>query len=122
MSDEEYMQELVHFAKVQGATYAALIVCEGEIISKSINTTHTNPIAHAEINAIIDSCKYFNSRDLMGCTLYTLVEPCRMCLEACAWARIDRLVFGVPLQLDDGTKVTENDVLSIPMSQVQVNF
>jgi tRNA(Arg) A34 adenosine deaminase TadA len=67
----------------------------GEIIAQSANLTisELDPTAHSEILAIREACKKVRSLDLTGLTLYTSIEPCIMCLNACYWAKIKRIVY-----------------------------
>ena len=75
---------------------AVLVDANGAVISKQHNLkeAHLNPTGHAEILAIIESCKKLDNWRLSGCTLYVTLEPCPMCLSAMAQARISHCVFG----------------------------
>lgn len=53
-----------------------------------------DPTAHAEILAIREACKKTSSGYLVDCDLYVTLEPCPMCAQAIAFARIRRLYFG----------------------------
>ncbi|HKJ72935.1 MAG TPA: nucleoside deaminase [Alphaproteobacteria bacterium] len=53
-----------------------------------------DPTAHAELLVIQAACRVKNSERLIGCDLYVTLEPCAMCAQAIAFARIDRLYFG----------------------------
>ena len=79
-----------------GGPFGAVIVKNGEIISKGANAVilSNDPTAHAEVIAIRDAAKKLNSFDLSGCTIYTSCEPCPMCLGAIYWAHIDEIYFG----------------------------
>ena len=74
----------------------ALVVKEGAIVGTGYNTVDSaaDPTNHAEIVAIRDACRNLGSNALGGCTLYTAMEPCPMCLWAIHLAGIDRLVLG----------------------------
>ncbi|MBS1551122.1 MAG: nucleoside deaminase [Bacteroidetes bacterium] len=78
-----------------GGPFGAVIVKDGEIISGGSNqvTTHNDPTAHAEIEAIRAACKKLKSFSLEGCEIYTSCEPCPMCLSAIYWARIESIYF-----------------------------
>ncbi len=83
--------------QMQEVPVGSIIISKhGEVLSFSHNTKErdSNPCAHAEINAIIESSKRIKNWRLSGCTLYSTLEPCSMCLSAMIHARIDRLVFG----------------------------
>ena len=53
-----------------------------------------DPTAHAELIAIREACRVKGSERLIGCDLHVTLEPCAMCAQAIAFARIDRLYFG----------------------------
>lgn len=76
----------------------ALITFNGEIIAEATNQpiSACDPTAHAEICAIRMASKVMSNYRLVGCTLYSTIEPCLMCAGACMHARLDRVVFGAP--------------------------
>jgi amino acid adenylation domain-containing protein len=78
------------------APYAACIVRGDSILACAHNRVagRADITAHAEIEAIRAACAALGSTDLSGCTLYSTCEPCSMCLTACAWAKIGRVVWG----------------------------
>src|SRR5690606_35650653 len=53
-----------------------------------------DPTAHAELLALRAAAARIGSPRLVGCHLYVTLEPCAMCAQAIAFARIERLVFG----------------------------
>jgi tRNA(adenine34) deaminase len=53
-----------------------------------------DPTAHAELLAIRGACRATGSERLTGHDLYVTLEPCPMCAQAIAFARLDRLYFG----------------------------
>ena len=74
----------------------SVIVRDGAIVGEGRNQSNTalDPTAHAEVAAIRDAAKRLGSNDLSGCTLYSGLEPCPMCLGAIVEAKISRLVLG----------------------------
>lgn len=78
-----------------GGPFAAMVVCEGDIIGEGTNrvTSLNDPTAHAEVLAIRAACKALNTFQLDGCDLYTTCEPCPMCLGAIYWARLSRVFY-----------------------------
>lgn len=95
------MQEAIREAKNsasfgQYALGAVVVNPEGEIISVAHTTLHekNDPTCHAEINAIRAACQKQNSHYLVGCWLYTTLEPCPMCTSAAIWAKMEGIVFG----------------------------
>lgn len=83
-----------HLAQ-NGYPASSLIVRDNAIISEQVNqaTTFHDPTAHSEILCIRDAGKKLQTINLSDCTLYAAIEPCLMCLTACYWARITRIVF-----------------------------
>jgi tRNA(Arg) A34 adenosine deaminase TadA len=67
----------------------------GEIIAQSSNLTvsELDPTAHSEILSIREASRKIRSLDLSELTLYTTIEPCIMCLNACYWAKIKHIVY-----------------------------
>lgn len=99
---EEAMYEAIEQSKYNlkndyqaGGPFGAVIVKNGEIISKAHNTVveSCDATAHAEINAIRKASKKLKTHDLEGCVLYTSAEPCPMCLSAIIWANIKEVYY-----------------------------
>ena len=74
----------------------AVIVKDHSIIAAAYNQTEmlADPTAHAEMIAITQAAAALTSWRLIGCTLYTTLEPCHMCAGAIIQARIPKVVFG----------------------------
>ena len=70
----------------------------GEILARRHNLveSHADPTAHAEMLAIRAAAKSLGTARLTQCDLYVTLEPCPMCAQAIALARIRRLYFGAP--------------------------
>ncbi len=102
MSDAEYMAAAL--AQARGAAEAeevpvgAVVVYADRIVGVGQNRVlRTNdPTAHAEIVALRAAAVALNNYRLVGCTLFTTLEPCSMCSGAILHARIGRLVFATP--------------------------
>ena len=86
------------------------------IVDKDYNILATNgnrileladPTAHAEILCIREASKKMKNERLVGCTIYTSLEPCAMCASAISLARIKRLYFGA---FDNKTGAVENGI------------
>jgi guanine deaminase len=96
----DFMLEALNEAKKgvrkrEGGPFGAVIVCGGKIIAKAHNTVlkDKNPVAHAEINAIMKASKKLKKFNLSMCELYSTCKPCPMCLSAIYWARIKKVFF-----------------------------
>jgi tRNA(Arg) A34 adenosine deaminase TadA len=68
----------------------------GQIIARAGNRTEElrDPTAHAEMLALRAACAALGAARIPGCDLYVTLEPCAMCAQAMAFARIRRVVFG----------------------------
>ena len=74
----------------------AVIVQDNRIIAATHNlveTTH-DPTAHAEILALRQASQILQTAYLTNCVMYVTLEPCAMCAQAIAFARIQSLFFG----------------------------
>ncbi len=98
--DLEFMKKAYEMAEeaygIGEVPVGAVIVHKGEIIGTGMNRRETskNPIAHAEIEAIIEASKNLNSWRLLDCSLYVTLEPCAMCAGAIINSRIERVIIG----------------------------
>ena len=74
----------------------AVVVRDGQVVGEGRNQSNTvlDPTAHAEVAAIRDAVQRLGSADLSGCTLYSALEPCPMCLGTILEAKLGRLVLG----------------------------
>jgi tRNA(Arg) A34 adenosine deaminase TadA len=68
----------------------------GVILAQAGNRTETDrdPTAHAELLAIRAAAAKLGTPRLAEADLYVTLEPCPMCAQAIAFARIRRLYFG----------------------------
>jgi guanine deaminase len=98
--EETLMQRVVEIAgegvkNGNGGPFASLVVHNGKIIAESCNMVFTtnDPTAHAEIMAIRLASQELGTAELNDCELYSLGEPCPMCMAAIYWAGIDKVYF-----------------------------
>ena len=75
---------------------AVIVSAAGGVLAQTGNRTLTlrDPTAHAELLAIRAAAAKLGSERLVDCDLYVTLEPCAMCAQAIAFARIRRLYFG----------------------------
>ena len=98
--DRQFMEQALEQAGLAALAgevpVGAVIVRNGEVISKAFNQPITNhdPSAHAEILALRDAAASAENYRLPGTTLYVTLEPCIMCAGAILHARVDRIVYG----------------------------
>ena len=93
---EVAFQEAHHAALEDDVPVGAVIVSDGKIIARSGNRVERNhdPTAHAEILVIREAAALLKTPRLVGCDLYVTLEPCAMCAQAMAHARIHCLYYG----------------------------
>jgi tRNA(adenine34) deaminase len=100
MDEEFFMRKALEEAKLAfdkgEVPVGVVIVKDGEIIARAHNLKETlfDATAHAELLAIRQACEYLRNWRLVGCELYTTLEPCPMCAGAIVLARIKKLVYG----------------------------
>ena len=99
-ADEAWMDEALALARAAGARgevpVGAVVVRDGQVIGRGGNApiAGNDPTAHAEIAALRDAARAVGNYRLVGCALYSTLEPCAMCAGAILHARIARVVYG----------------------------
>lgn len=81
----------------EGTTpFGAIVVIDDRIVGEGTSSVieHRDPTAHAEIMALRHAGQNLGQHLMPDAVMYASSEPCPMCLTACYWARIPRLVFG----------------------------
>ena len=75
---------------------AVIVGPDGTLLAAAGNRTEADhdPTAHAEMLAIRAAAKVLGSARLVGCDLYVTLEPCPMCAQAIAFARVRRVYYG----------------------------
>ncbi|HHW4685945.1 nucleoside deaminase [Legionella pneumophila] len=77
------------------APYGAIIVYDDkEILLKSVNSAHNNPVMHGELSVIQTLFNNGFNGDVSKLSLYSTAEPCPMCAAAIYWAMIPKVVYG----------------------------
>ena len=84
---------------------AVVVSPGGEVLAAAHNRViiDHDPTAHAEILAIRAAAQKLKSERLSECDLYVTLEPCAMCAQAIAFARVRRLYFGAEDPKGGGT-------------------
>lgn len=79
--------------------FGSVIVQGSEVLAATHNQVWatSDPTAHAEITCIRMASQQNSRIDLSDCVLYSTCEPCPMCLAACHWAKITRVVYGATI-------------------------
>lgn len=117
--DHKYFNEAVKITVENiengGRPFGAVIVKDGKIIARAVNTMlhDHDPTAHAEMSALRLAGKALKSVDLSGSVVYATGEPCPMCQAAIYMAGIREVYFlfsnddGEPYHLSTSKIVTE---------------
>src|SRR5258708_25599400 len=77
---------------------AVIVGPDGKVLAETANRTEADrdPTAHAELLAIRAAAKRLGAPRLVECDLYVTLEPCPMCAQAIAFARLRRGGFAAP--------------------------
>jgi guanine deaminase len=80
--------------------FGAIVVIGGQIVGQGVNQVVElhDPAAHAEVMALRAAGGALGRYELEDAVLYSSSEPCPMCLAACYWACIPRVVFAATSQ------------------------
>ena len=75
--------------------FGAVLVGQGKVLGRGFNQVVElrDPSAHAEIVALRAAGRALGRHVFEDCVLYSSSEPCPMCLAACYWASVPRVVF-----------------------------
>jgi len=101
LDHERYMREALKEAELalqQGERpIGAVIVHNGKVVGRgrARHRERRSEIAHAELNALLEAEQYIHAH-IHECIIYTTVEPCVMCLGAIVMSDIDHIVFALP--------------------------
>jgi tRNA(adenine34) deaminase len=102
MEDARYMHQALDAAREAAAAgdvpVGAVIVDRtmSRVVAVAGNRVvqDNDPTAHAELLAIRMAAREISAPRLTDCDLYVTLEPCAMCAQAIAFARVRRLFFG----------------------------
>ncbi|WP_447037694.1 nucleoside deaminase [Streptomyces sp. DSM 118878] len=98
--DRKFLEQAIaisrHALEDEGKTpFGAVIVVGGQVVgtgTSSVVELH-DPTAHAEVMALRDAGHNLGRHLMEDGVMYSSSEPCPMCLTACYWARVPRLVY-----------------------------
>jgi tRNA(Arg) A34 adenosine deaminase TadA len=98
--DREYLRMAVDLSRSyrddpRSWPFGAVLVGQGKILGQGSNQVVElrDPSAHAEITALRAAGRTLGQHAFEGSVLYSSSEPCPMCLAACYWAAVSRVVF-----------------------------
>lgn len=99
-ADREFLKRAIrlsrHALEDEGKTpFGAILVVDGEMLGEGTSSVAElcDASAHAEIMALRSAGAKLGRHLFENSVLYASSEPCPMCLGACYWARIPRIVF-----------------------------
>lgn len=121
MSHEKYMRIALEEAQKaydkNEVPIGAIIVQNGEIISRAHNTREIDQsaLAHAEIIAIQRANETLGSWRLDSCSLYVTIEPCQMCSGAIIQSRIENVYYGA-IDLKSGAHQSILNLYELPFN------
>jgi tRNA(adenine34) deaminase len=101
LDHERFMREALLEGEIAGKAgerpIGAVIVHDNEIIARgrARHTERESNVAHAEMNALLQSERYLYATHASDCVIYTTVEPCVMCFGAIVMSNIRYIVYGL---------------------------
>jgi guanine deaminase len=100
-TDSEFLSRAIeisrHALEDEGKTpFGAIVVIHNKVIAEGTSSVVElmDPTAHAEVMALRKAGHVLKRHIMTDAVMYASSEPCPMCLVACYWARIPRLVYG----------------------------
>ena len=101
----------------------AVIVLNGEIIGEGFNSviSDNSVSSHAEINALNMASKKIGNHRLIGCDMFSTLEPCYMCASAIVHARIRKLYFS-SVEPKSGAIISKGNFFSSKFLNHKVEF
>src|SRR6185369_5743354 len=98
---EKYMRlAIAESAHTRNIPSAAVIVkpATGEVMARGINNSDYDPTMHGEFACLTDYIRRNGNREWDEVVLYSLSEPCTMCMSALVFAGIAGTVFGSSIE------------------------
>ena len=99
-TDREFLNRAIDLSaaalREAGKTpFGSVVVTDGQIAGEGTASViqQSDPTAHAEVVALRRAGSRLRRHLFEGATVYSSSEPCPMCLTACYWARVARVVF-----------------------------
>jgi tRNA(Arg) A34 adenosine deaminase TadA len=99
-TDRKYLRQAVELSRgyrddPRRWPFGAIVVAGGQIAGAGVNQVVelNDPTAHAEVMALRAAGQALGRYLLQDAVLFSSSEPCPMCLAACYWACVPRVVF-----------------------------
>ena len=80
--------------------FGAIVVVDGAEVARGVSSVIVNrdPTSHAEICALRGAGQALGTHEMPAATMYCSGSPCPMCLAACYWAGVKRIVTAARLE------------------------
>ncbi len=113
-SDDDLMAAAIEQARLAllagEPPIGAVLALNGQVLAEhNAVVAEFDPTAHAEIRVIRQAARDWRKLDLAGAGLFVTVEPCPMCIAACHYAGIKKVIFGA--DLGDMQKITGDELM-----------
>src|SRR4051794_7516602 len=105
-ADEGFLRRAIALSVEAAATpgpgcepFGAVVVQGDRVVREGFNRSRQllDPTSHGETEAIRDACARLGTLDLTGCTVFTICEPCALCVAAMRISGISRVVYAAAL-------------------------
>ncbi len=126
MQDEIFMREALDEAQIAynlgEVPVGAVVVFQNQIIARAHNQVETlqDATAHAETLCLRLAAQSLANWRLLGCTLYSTLEPCLMCAGSLILSRVQTVVWGAPDPRHGAGGSLMNVFINHPIHQVEV--
>jgi tRNA(Arg) A34 adenosine deaminase TadA len=80
--------------------FGAVVTVGGQVVGEARNevASRCDPTAHAEVLALRAATVQLGRSGLTDAVLYASSEPCPMCLSACYWAGVERVIHAAAIE------------------------
>ncbi|MFF2149492.1 nucleoside deaminase [Kitasatospora sp. NPDC058190] len=121
-SHERFMEQAIEEGRGnERYPFGAVIVRSGRVVARGVAAAGS-PTRHRGIVTHDEYARPLGSPDWEGTTLYTTAEPCPMCMSACAWAGIGRVVWGTSIEGLRRTGLDQIDLSATAVADAAKSF
>jgi len=98
--DVDYLKQAIELSRealdnTSFTPFGAIVVVNNRIVGQGVSevVASNDPTAHAEVMALRHTGSNLATHMFPTATLYCSSEPCPLCLAACLWAKVPRIIF-----------------------------
>jgi guanine deaminase len=104
--------------------YAALVVKDTTVIGQGVNIVLAtgDPTAHAEVEAVRDTCRTLGVRTLGGAYLVASCQPCPMCQAVTRLVGIERIYYAGSCESRSSVVLSEPQTQLVPVADAARPF